>query len=139
MDVCHGAENLFDMLRNGKRTLSAELMDVILQALDAINVMFAQVQNREEISPLLPICCTICTSCASRKGRSSCVPPAWRLQPEPEPEPEPAPEPEVIAEVAPVAVNGGGSIDGSPPTNLNACSMSCTVSAKRRRSLPPPC
>ncbi|MCR6554776.1 Hpt domain-containing protein, partial [Aeromonas sp. CPF2-S1] len=54
VDVCHGAENLFDMLRNGKRTLSAELMDVILQALDAINVMFAQVQNREEISPASP-------------------------------------------------------------------------------------
>lgn len=48
VDVCHGAENLFDMLRNGKRTLSAELMDVILQALDAINVMFAQVQPRRD-------------------------------------------------------------------------------------------
>lgn len=51
VDVCHGAENVFDILRNGKRTVTAELMDVILQALDAINVMFAQVQNREAPSP----------------------------------------------------------------------------------------
>ena len=51
VDVCHGAENVFDILRNGKRTVTAELMDVILQALDAINVMFAQVQNREPPSP----------------------------------------------------------------------------------------
>ncbi|ATL93227.1 chemotaxis protein CheA [Aeromonas sp. CU5] len=51
VDVCHGAENVFDILRNGKRSVTAELMDVILQALDAINVMFAQVQNREPPSP----------------------------------------------------------------------------------------
>ncbi|PJG60625.1 chemotaxis protein CheA [Aeromonas cavernicola] len=49
VDVCHGAENVFDILRNGKREVTAELMDVILQALDAVNAMFSQVQNREEL------------------------------------------------------------------------------------------
>ncbi|TNI69654.1 chemotaxis protein CheA, partial [Aeromonas salmonicida] len=51
VDACHGAENVFDILRNGKRRVTPELMDVILQALDAINEMFAQVQNREQPSP----------------------------------------------------------------------------------------
>ncbi|GAA4496580.1 chemotaxis protein CheA [Pseudaeromonas paramecii] len=49
VDICHGAENVFDMLRNGQRPVDAELMDVILQALDTINAMFAQVQNREPL------------------------------------------------------------------------------------------
>jgi two-component system chemotaxis sensor kinase CheA len=46
--VCHGAENVFDELRNGKISVSSELMDVVLHALDTINAMFAQVQARDE-------------------------------------------------------------------------------------------
>ncbi|NQZ09114.1 MAG: Hpt domain-containing protein, partial [Algicola sp.] len=34
VDVCHQAENLFDLLRNGQRKVSPVLMDTILQALD---------------------------------------------------------------------------------------------------------
>jgi two-component system chemotaxis sensor kinase CheA len=48
VDTCHGAENVFDTLRNGQRSVSADLMDVILQALDTINAQFAQLQAREE-------------------------------------------------------------------------------------------
>ncbi|MFQ6370340.1 chemotaxis protein CheA [Shewanella sp. YIC-542] len=51
VDVCHEAENTFDLLRTGKRRVSAELMDIILQALDAINVMFEQTQAGEEQQP----------------------------------------------------------------------------------------
>jgi Chemotaxis protein histidine kinase and related kinases len=54
VDACHGAENVFDTLRNGQRTVNAELMDVILQALDTINDMFSRVQNREELEPANP-------------------------------------------------------------------------------------
>ncbi|EKE80819.1 chemotaxis protein CheA [Idiomarina xiamenensis] len=46
--TCHGAENVFDTLRNGGRPVTSELMDVILQALDTINAQFAAVQAREE-------------------------------------------------------------------------------------------
>lgn len=45
VDCCHKAENLFDLLRNGELTISPELMDVVLQALDAVNVMFDAVRN----------------------------------------------------------------------------------------------
>jgi two-component system chemotaxis sensor kinase CheA len=49
VDVCHGAENIFDLLRTNQRSVSASLMDVILQALDVVNEMFVQVQNGEKL------------------------------------------------------------------------------------------
>jgi two-component system chemotaxis sensor kinase CheA len=54
VDACHGAENVFDILRTGKRRVTSELMDVILQALDAINQMFSNVQNRQPLEPASP-------------------------------------------------------------------------------------
>jgi two-component system chemotaxis sensor kinase CheA len=49
VDVCHGAENIFDLLRTGQRSVNAELMDTILSALDTVNDMFALVQNKEPL------------------------------------------------------------------------------------------
>jgi two-component system chemotaxis sensor kinase CheA len=49
VEVCHAAENLFDLLRSGKVSVSSELMDVILQATDVVTQMFGQLQTREEI------------------------------------------------------------------------------------------
>ncbi|PAJ74653.1 chemotaxis protein CheA [Pseudoalteromonas sp. NBT06-2] len=54
VDACHGAENVFDILRQGQLSVTPELMDVILQALDCINVMFACIQNREKPEPADP-------------------------------------------------------------------------------------
>ena len=54
VDACHGAENVFDILRTGKRRVTPELMDVILQALDSINAMFVEVQNRQPLTPAAP-------------------------------------------------------------------------------------
>ncbi|PKG81159.1 chemotaxis protein CheA [Colwellia sp. 75C3] len=51
VDVCHGAENIFDLLRTGKRSVNAELMDTILSALDTVNDMFVLVQNKEPLVP----------------------------------------------------------------------------------------
>ena len=51
VDVCHGAENIFDIMRNGQRTLTPELMDVILQATDVVVEMFEQVTAREPLTP----------------------------------------------------------------------------------------
>lgn len=44
VECCHAAENVFDTLRNGKRTVDSDLMDVVLQALDTVNAMFADVR-----------------------------------------------------------------------------------------------
>ena len=42
--VCHKAEDVFDVLREGERKVSAELMDVILEVVDIVNLMFDQVK-----------------------------------------------------------------------------------------------
>jgi len=51
VNCCHSAENVFDTLRNHKRTVTSDLMDVVLQALDNVNAMFDEVRNREEPTP----------------------------------------------------------------------------------------
>lgn len=54
VDACHGAENVFDILRTGKRSITPELMDTILQALDAVNGMFAEVNAKQPLTPAAP-------------------------------------------------------------------------------------
>lgn len=46
VECCHVTENLFDILRNGQRDVTSELMDVVLQALDAVNEQFYDVQQK---------------------------------------------------------------------------------------------
>jgi two-component system chemotaxis sensor kinase CheA len=47
VDTCHGAENVFDVLRNGQRSVTPSLMDTMLKALDTVNTQFRAVQDRE--------------------------------------------------------------------------------------------
>lgn len=54
VDICHGAENVFDTMRNHQRTLTPELMDVILQATDVVVQMFENVKKREPLDPAEP-------------------------------------------------------------------------------------
>ncbi|WP_114765265.1 chemotaxis protein CheA [Vibrio rhodolitus] len=51
VDTCHGAENVFDILRNGQREVTASLMDTMLKALDTVNEQFQAVQDREPLEP----------------------------------------------------------------------------------------
>lgn len=48
---CHIAENVFDILRNGKRSVDADLMDVVLRALDSVNEMFDEVRDGKDPTP----------------------------------------------------------------------------------------
>ena len=52
VDCCHVTENLFDNLRNGHRKVTSELMDIVLQALDCVNEMFARVKERQPPQPV---------------------------------------------------------------------------------------
>ena len=54
VDCCHLAENLFDLLRNGQVQVTPELMDVVLQSLDAVNSMFEDVRSGDEPTPASP-------------------------------------------------------------------------------------
>jgi len=49
VSCCHSAENVFDILRNHKRAVDSELMDVVLEVLDHVKAMFDQVRTGEEL------------------------------------------------------------------------------------------
>ncbi len=83
VECCHIAENVFDILRKGERRVDSELMDVVLQALDAVNAMFSQVRERVEPTP------------ASRELLAAL---ARLAEPASADEPTPAVEPQVVAE-----------------------------------------
>ena len=51
VDCCHVAENVFDILRNGQRSVTPELMDVVLRSLDTVNEMFDSVRAGNEPEP----------------------------------------------------------------------------------------
>jgi len=54
VECCHIAENVFDILRKGERRVDSELMDVVLEALDAVNGMFTEVRERSPITAATP-------------------------------------------------------------------------------------
>ncbi|TRX74424.1 chemotaxis protein CheA [Pseudomonas mangiferae] len=87
VECCHIAENVFDVLRKGERRVDAELMDVVLEALDAVNGMFSQVRERAEPTPASPELLAALARLAEPAGAE----PAPAPEPIPEPEPQPAP------------------------------------------------
>ncbi len=54
VDVCHRAEDVFNVLRNGERAVDGDLMDTVLQVLDVVNNMFSEVQGGEMPTPADP-------------------------------------------------------------------------------------
>lgn len=51
VEVCHRSEDVFNLLRNGERHVDAQLMDVILPVLDALNAQFDALNNASEPQP----------------------------------------------------------------------------------------
>ncbi len=51
VEVCHRAEDVFNVLRQGQREVDATLMDAVLQVLDVVNEMFDLVRGGEEPEP----------------------------------------------------------------------------------------
>lgn len=49
VEVCHRAEDVFNTLRQGKRTITPQLMDVVLRVLDIVRAMLDQVRAGEEL------------------------------------------------------------------------------------------
>lgn len=91
VDVCHGAENIFDLLRTNQRSVTPELMDVILEGLDTVNDMFNLVKLREALTPAEPRLLEELERLSQPEGAIEETVAA-------EPEPEPEPEPEVVSE-----------------------------------------
>ncbi|WP_028239465.1 chemotaxis protein CheA [Stutzerimonas azotifigens] len=76
VECCHIAENVFDILRKGERRVDSELMDVVLQALDAVNEMFSQVRERVEPTPASPELLAALARLAEPAGAQSAEPAA---------------------------------------------------------------
>jgi two-component system chemotaxis sensor kinase CheA len=88
VECCHIAENVFDILRKGERRVDSELMDVVLQALDSVNEMFAQVRERTDVTPATPELLAALTRLAEPAGAQE--PPEAQPVAEAQPEAESA-------------------------------------------------
>ena len=90
VEVCHAAESLFDELRNGRISMSPDLMDAVLQAYDEITTMFDCVKNGdipgEAPSELID------RLHALAQGTAAPAPAAVKEEPKPEPKVEPVVE-----------------------------------------------
>ena len=86
VECCHIAENVFDILRKGERHVDSELMDVILEALDAVNGMFSEVRERAPITPATPELLAALARLAEPADTSAA--PVVEVAPEPVAEPE---------------------------------------------------
>lgn len=51
VDVCHRAEDAFNVFRQGERLIDATVMDVIFQVLDVLKQMFADVRAGNDLTP----------------------------------------------------------------------------------------
>ncbi|MCK3827994.1 MULTISPECIES: chemotaxis protein CheA [Pseudomonas] len=85
VECCHIAENVFDILRKGERHVDSELMDVILEALDAVNGMFSQVRERAPITAATPEL----LAALARLAEPAAAAPVAQAAPEPVVEAEP--------------------------------------------------
>lgn len=105
VDCCHNAENLFDMLRNGDVKVTPELMDVVLQALDSVNVMFEAVRNGQQLEDADPQLIQALIACCSGSAPASTPAPA------PAPAPVPVVEPAAVAPAPSEQANAADEFD----------------------------
>ncbi|MFO7955092.1 MAG: chemotaxis protein CheA [Thioalkalivibrio sp.] len=91
--VCHHAEDVFNLLRNGERRADSHLMDTMLRVLDTLNVMFGDLRSGVDPTPAEADLVEDLRRMANNEdvaAEAAAPPPA----PEPEPEPEPPPAPD---------------------------------------------
>lgn len=107
VDTCHGAENVFDILRNGQRSVNSSLMDTMLKALDTVNIQFQSVQNMEPIDPADPALLEELHRLSSPESADEAAapppPPVVEVAPEPIPEP--------VVETPAAEISASSSID----------------------------
>jgi two-component system, chemotaxis family, sensor kinase CheA len=83
VECCHIAENVFDILRKGERRVDSALMDVVLEALDAVNSMFTEVRERTDLTPATPELLAALARLAEPAGAAAPVDEAPAAQPAP--------------------------------------------------------
>ncbi len=124
--VCHRAEDVFNLLRQGELTIDAHLMDVILQVTDVVNEMMDNVRAGIDPEPADPALLEALEQLKARAGGGGgeeVAPAAEAAQPEPDP--EPASEPESASE-------GGG--EGDEITDEEFESLLDDLQAKKKEA-----
>jgi two-component system chemotaxis sensor kinase CheA len=84
VELCHRAEDVFNVLRQGEREVEPALMDAVLKALDVINTMLAALRAGQEPEPASP---------ALLEALNTFAVPARGEEKAPQQVPAPAPDP----------------------------------------------
>ncbi len=100
--LCHRSEDIFNLLRNGERTITPELMDTILPVLDVLEEQFEALRNGESVADADPAMLS-----ALEKFTKPATPDEANAAPEAA---APIAETAVEAESAPAKVGGGEDI-----------------------------
>ncbi len=113
VEVCHRAEDVFNVLRQGQRGVDATLMDAVLQVLDVVNEMFDLVRGGVNPEPTdRELIARLEALAVPADDEVEPTPPA---EPEPSQEPVPGEEMASMLESAQASVaqgeQGGGSDD----------------------------
>ncbi|MEW6646989.1 MAG: chemotaxis protein CheA [Pseudomonadota bacterium] len=107
VDVCHRSEDVFNLLRNGEKQVTPQLMDTVLPVLDVLNAQFEQLRAAEEPDPapaeLLQGLEALAHPDAAQPAAAA-APAASAPEPVAAPEPEPVPIAAPPAAIPPAAV-----------------------------------
>lgn len=90
VNLCHKGEDVFNLLRQGERTVDADMMDTFLKVLDTLNTMFDEVKSGQSPTAADP---AIMSQLAAYLDADTVPYTPPQAAPEPEPEPTPVPEP----------------------------------------------
>lgn len=89
VEVCHRTEDVFNLLRNGEKSVDADLMDTVLRALDVVVAQFGDIESGNDPQDPPP---ELLDELDTLKVPDGEAPAAAAPAAEPEPEPEPEPE-----------------------------------------------
>lgn len=108
VEVCHQSEDIFNLLRQGQRSIDAPLMDAVLEVLDVVNDMFECVQASEEPEHASPELLATLKKFAQPTvdGEEEEAELEAEAEVQAEPEPEPVPEPAANVENSEQAIAG---------------------------------
>jgi two-component system chemotaxis sensor kinase CheA len=96
VDTCHRAEDVFNVLRQGQRAVTPDLMDPILQALDVVNDMMESIREGEMPEPADPGLLSALEVLAQPAGEDEVGGDAATVEPESTPEDVAEPAAEAI-------------------------------------------
>lgn len=101
--LCHKGEDVFNLLRQGERTVDAEMMDTFLKVLDTLNTMFDEIKAAQQPSHADPS--IIEQLAAYLSGDIVIAPASLQPAPTPVPVPEPVVSPAATTQTSPSAAD----------------------------------